>query len=1001
MIGLLSLGWLVAWAPWARADYNEWALRGSDSLNSGRYSDAIKWFEKVVYPGSTYENLLAVKFDLAWTYYLVGDYAKAIPHFRDLSGPRAPGEGVKQQSIFLLAECLTRNASALDEKNPERKKQIDEAIELHTKFQADYPKNVIVPQSLYGRAFAYYLLNQYDKAEPELQAIIGKFGNTPVGNDSRYLLASLYSTQGVNKYKENKKDECKIFMDKARAIFEQLSKGNANLAMANESLFSLADTFFNAGMYPDAIRTYRDVRTKADVIQDLKSRMEPLQKKLGEELARQQDTAVTKSELSKVRSQLAGVMESPDLMIAAYFKIAEAYTNMKQYDLARIVYRHLVNFAPDTQKQQAHFALVAACIKEANAAAAAQEFEEFQAAFGADLPIAENAAVAIGQIYMQNGDPEAAIKFFTKSVAEYPAGKMVEDALYMKFSSEYILKKFEDCKASATSYIGKFSKGKYIPNALYFLALSLNELKASEEALKVIDALVEKYPQKTAFFDSLDEAYFQKGAILMAITNRTADAIKVYEAFPQKFPDSKLKPQAMYQIGLAYNTAGQPEKARDMMLAIGKQFPGSDVAPYGLYQLAISYYDKQDFGAMAQSLGQLLQAYPTNAIAADAWFWLGWIGNKKGAFDEAIGCLRKSLSIAPESTRAPDSWLTIGQAYADKAGKMGAPSLLPEDKRAVYRGTLLESSKAFEDLLVHCPNANPVFEGIAGMAQNMATLLKGKQMTAEEIERTFTESMDRQKDANVKAQICFAFGMFQVKVREKAKALPLFKKAFTINPDVRLSPAMLIDYAEALKEASAMDDAEAIYNKIIAEYAADETALAPALFGLGDLRFRKNDAEGAKEFFEKVLKDFPWFEQGKQGRVKLAQILEKNKQYADAEKLYMEVWKQEKSNDARAGAMLGSARCQIALALAGQGDKAALLKKAEETTEKVAVLFESNLEFSAEALCIQARISEWLGDVSKAKELYYRVTTEMKNSSFAKSAAEGLQKLGGHTPLAK
>ncbi len=141
------------------------AAAGEDAAKAGRYPEAIRLYEKIVAEGKTYENIMFIKFELGWAYYLVGSFDKAIP-LLDLSGVRAPSEGMKQQSIFLMAECHARLADSQPEGSAERKKSIEESLKLHTQFQKDYPKSPFIPQSLYGRAFAYYLTDSWIRRKP-------------------------------------------------------------------------------------------------------------------------------------------------------------------------------------------------------------------------------------------------------------------------------------------------------------------------------------------------------------------------------------------------------------------------------------------------------------------------------------------------------------------------------------------------------------------------------------------------------------------------------------------------------------------------------------------------------------------------------------------------------------------------------------------------------------------------------------------------------------------
>jgi len=301
-----------------------------------------------------------------------------------------------------------------------------------------------------------------------------------------------------------------------------------------------------------------------------------------------------------------------------------------------------------------------------------------------------------------------------------------------------------------------------------------------------------------------------------------------------------------------------------------------------------------------------------------------------------------------------------------------------------------------------------VLETAPCIAEDIYNLVRYKQMTEQEAVDYFNKAVANHEDEpDVKANLLFSFGSYLMKNNEEENALVSFKKALAVNPKVRLSPIMLSEYAEALAEVNKLQEAEAVYRKILDDYANDPRALAPAWFGIADIKYREKKFDAAKELFEKVLKEYDWYEQGKQGRVMLAKILEQNKKYDEAEKMFEEVWKQEKG-EARLGAMLGVARCQLKQAKnAKKTGKTTGWKEnisvADQNLTKIIVLFEAYPQYVAEALWLKGNAYELTGSKQEARETYTRLVmeNEYKNTSWAKLAKERLKKLGGIAAVTK
>ena len=1001
LAGMVFL-WLAGFAP-ALERLDEMATIGEEHMRSGKYTEAIKVYEKIV-ENPTYENILSVRFDLAWAYYLTGAFEKAIPLFTDLSSVRAPSAAIKAQSLFLLADCYARLAATQDNKNTNRKKNIRKALELHTEFQTQNPKSLNFPQSLYGRGYAYFLNSQYTEAEADLKNLMRLYPNSSAAQDANYLLASVYSQQGLDNMKAGRKDDAKRFMEKARDIFGQLTKTEGNPVTANDSMFALAETWFSAGLFNEAIRSFREVRAKNEVLQILKSQIDKAQTQLGAQTGRQEDTTFVKAELDRLKAQWSDVSEGPDLVIASYLRIAQAYFEMGAYDVCRVICRHLIVFTADERKQQANYLLINTYLKEEEPDSAAREMEGFQQTFGADAPMADTVSLAIGQLYMRQGTEAGvanALAQFTKSVDEYPAGSALEDALHLKFTAEYVLNQYKEANQTIETYLTKFPKGNAVPTALYYKAMCLVALNQPDEALKTIDQVIQQFPKKTETFDAVDEVFYQKGAMLVQ-AKKPQEAIPHLETFLERFEDSKYRPEAMYQLGVALNAAGQTDKAKAVLEGIARQYADNKIVPIALYQIAVIYYEKKDWAHMAEALETLIQICPQSEQVTDGFFWLGFIARQDGRYEDAIDYYTRCVESNPAYSQAPDCLLAIALSYKDAADKMGQPLVLSEEKRALFRATLYNAAYAFEDLLANYPDSDQAQEAIPGMANAIFDLVRYKQITEDTGGQFFVKASARHKDhAALTAQLSFGSGNFLMLNKQTDKALKAFKQAFAAKTDARLSPTLLASYAEALKEANVPAEAETIYNKIIADFPDDPRALAPAWYGLADIKFRQNDFAAAKPAFEKVLKDFPWFEPGKQGKVKLAQIFEKNKDYAQAEAMFTDVWKQEKG-EARIGAMLGVARCQ--LAQVQSADKPAnwkeLIRVCSENLTKIIVLYEAFPDYCSEAYYLQGQACELIGDTAKAKEMYYKITMDYKNYPAAKPAAERLQALGGYTPPA-
>ncbi|MBI3985290.1 MAG: tetratricopeptide repeat protein [Lentisphaerae bacterium] len=1070
------------------ATFDELAQQGEEAMKNNNLKRAIECFEKIVTEGKSYEHVMSIKFDLAWAYYLAERYKEASPLFEELSGNRAPDEDMKQQALLFWAESTGRHAAGLD--GGEREKLLKKAVELHTRFQKDFPKNPNIPESYYGRAYAYHLLGDQDNAAKDLLTEIQQYPNAITVKDAQYLLASVYARMGKNKIKAGDRPGAQKHLDDARKLFAELAKGEVNLAIANDAAFSMAETWYSVELYPEAIRYYREVRSRDDVLKSLRREKEKIQVQLSRAAAQgaagNLDVKPFKKQLDRIDAQLGRVRETTDLMISGYFRIAECFYHARMLEETRLVCRHLANFTKGEQQQQALYFLISMYIEEKRPADAQRELEAFQALFGRQIPIAKDAALYIGKLYTEQNQFALALDLFSQSIDDFPDNPRVEDAWYMKLSSAYTLTRYDDVSETADLYLKKLPKGKYAANARYLKAMAAAMTGNWDEGLSVIGALIKDFPKGTEEFKDIEGAWYQniwmlnqKLSALIAnqappidkavsafgvnaakllqdkkiratfeapapnnlpalkekvdllqrqvkdlkakklkVAGELADeadiitaqadalfketddlcgrAVELGKKFLEQHKGGKLGPQMALQTAAALTTAGKAEESRAVLQSIAKDFPDSDVAPLALYQIAIDFFRKQDYAAMAPSLENLVQAFPKHYLVSDAKYWLGFIALQNSRFDDAVKFFTESRTLSPTNQLAPECFLLTAQTLKAKADAMGLPTVLPAEKKEIYKATLLDMASIYEQLLVKHPSSGQALKAVSGMADALYPLVKYQMLSDPEAADWFAKAQGRAPDnAVLKAQLQFSYGSLLMKSNEKNKALAAFKEALKTAPNARQDYSILGDYAEALKEANALDDAEAIYGKIQADYADEVRALAPALLGLADIKFLKNDFEAAGELYNKVLNDYDWYEDGKRGRVKLAAIYENKKEYKKALEMFTAVWNTERLPAAKLGAMLGVARCQLAQA----GGNKDTLKKVLDIAEKIIVLYEAYPESVAEALWLKGQALEAMGDSGKAvTDAYEPLTAKFKNYKWAKPAEERIKKLPKPVP---
>ncbi len=998
------------------ATSDELAQMGQEASKQGRYAEAAKHFAKIVDSGASYEQLWSVKFELGWAYYMISEYEKALPLFTDLSSVRSPSEDIRQQSLFLLAECHSRWANNILDDEKKRKEVIKKAIDLNTDFQTKFPKHPNIPESIYSRAFAYFLDEQYEKASADLVTIRNSYPASGVMTEAQYLLAMVYSRKAKDKIKAGKKEDAKADIEMARSLFKDLTvKSDTSADSANNASFSMAETWYEMGEYRLAIPFYRSVRSKKDIMNDLAAKRENARIAVSIAMSKGQDASRARMALGKLEDQYARVKGGPDMMLAAYQRIMECFTNLKRHEEARILATHLAKFSGGDMKMSAMYVNLTSLIENRNADAAADALQEFQNAFGADNPMIAQMPVVIAQIYLQGKEYQKALTMLQIMLDNFPDHELAEDAHYLNFSAEYLLQNFESCRKNAGIYVEKYPKGKYLANALYFKALAWAAVPEDAEeavvtnafanALQAINELFEKCPKPTEQFQAMDEAAYQKGWILNK-ARRFEEAAKHFSVFAETYKTSKLVPYALFEQSKAFKELGRDAEAIGALRKFARQYPENDMAPAALYEIVVMFYQKSDFESMRQACEDLILAFPKDALATDSFFWIGWINQNNQALEEAEAYFLHCFENDMTGVRAPEALLNAAICMERRAGQMGNVSVLPSYKQAEFMNLNMDAAATYEMLMAHYPDSVQALQSVGGIAEPVWQLVRYQLWDEAKAAAYFAQAKARFKgNLEVQAQIQFAYGSFLMKNNLKDKALEAFKQSLAIAPNVRLYYKALTDYADTLRDADQFDEAEKIYSKVIADFADKPEALAPACYGMAELKFQQNNDAAARDLFNKVLTDFAWYEPGKKGKVRLAAIEEKSGNFELAEKLYTEVGLKE-SGEVRVAAALGVSRCQLAMA-AKKTKSDPLFKEligvADTNITKIIVLYEAYPEYVSEAKWLKARAYEMVGDKQSAANTYDSLKKEYGSQKWGKQAEAQLQRLlkEGVAPIQK
>ena len=742
---------------------------------------------------------------------------------------------------------------------------------------------------------SYFNLEKYDKAIPYLQAYRGKKGRW--NNTDYYQLGyAYYKTADYDKAIEN---------------FNKIISGNN--AIAQNAYYHLADAYLVKGEKTKALNAFKKVS------------------EMGFDKKMQEDAFYNYAKLG--------------------YEIGNPFENSSQ-----VILHYLKKYPNTLYKQELEDLLVNSYLTSNNYEEALKILEKNKQT---DLEAYQKAAYYRGLELMNEGKYEVAKQLFDKVLNTGFDPKYRQMSKFWKAEANYRLHNFDAAKTgfedfAATNDYNFTKEGKMVH---YNLGYTYFKLKDYESAAREFDKFIQTNPDKKLLKDSYlrlgdsrfaskkywpamdaynkakdmqgadaDYAHFQK-AISYGFLGKNNKKIDELNLFVQKFPKSKLVPDALYQLGSTYLVIGNESKALSTFERLLSQYSQSKYVPVVLLKQGLIFYNKGKNDLALNKFKQVVDKFPSTPMAHQAVENIKNIYIENGQADTYARWAKKYPWINVSNTELDDAvFATAQEKYYEQAADAISelekylqqyPNGLHNLKAHYYLAHLYKKKNQKNKAVLH-------YEFIAGHSQNDYTLealreladfqLKNNrwQKAVPYLERL--ETLSNSPDDLIFAQSNLMKVYYQNKQQDSAieyaeKVLKNNKSNQQMKHDaeVILARASLENgdetkaryyYDKLSKEASGKIAAEALYyvaffqnkdkqydqsnktiGKLTKKYAGYKYWAAKALVLMARNTYAKGDAFNATYILESVIKNF--------------------KQYPDIVQEAQDLLKQIKANEAK------------------------------------------------------------------------------------------------------
>lgn len=480
--------------------------------------------------------------------------------------------------------------------------------------------------------------------------------------------------------------------------------------------------------------------------------------------------------------------------------------------------------------------------------------------------IVPKAYFALGE-HLKKKDIKAAIAAYQKIIKMYPQSRQAPQA-YLRIGDIYLQEKhYSEAIIYYTSLLQKYPQSEEEDRALFNLSrcyLSRNDI---DKALPLLSLLVESFPES----DLREKALFLIGESLEK-KKEYEKAIQIFQEIQRMYPDSPTLTvrarERIAQICLIQKDLDGAIRAYESIL---KDFPYVRNAEEIYLKLAQTYQDKGDYENAVLTLEEFADYFPTSENIFSVYMTLSECLFKQNLYLEGIKALQKAIGTPfIKEDRIRKAYHLLGEGYLrlglwDKAKEalfQALPSSYNEERLSIElkiadcylkKGDIASARKFLLELLSELSKYSPS----SGDCERIGDILcaVGEEKKALKIYERINE-----KKLKIAQRISILYKMANIKesLGDVSSAIKTYKKIIGLKDSSsrKIRENSLFHLADLYYSLGKYRQASSFYQEALKEAKSDEK-VSWGLYQIGNCYRRLKDRQKAKQFYQRLNKDFP------------------------------------------------------------------------------------------------------------------------------------------------
>jgi TolA-binding protein len=512
--------------------------------------------------------------------YIKGSALLALKRYSDASATLSP-IGAQQDYPDLASSALVRLAWA------HRNLRNDAAFLKDVKAITDrYPKSSDLPLARFLEGAYYFEDGKWEDASTHFeQAVMSQ----PYSVISEAALAMF----GISGTRARRLDQLVTVSNSALKLFEK-NYNSENGYWRGQAYYFLGRAYYDLKRYKDAIPMLEKVALQySDHPLAADAQLALSWSYLNDGQAQKaRDKATSLAGNAKIRKEIS---------INAEFLLAATRFNSKEYDKSILGFTDFIKKHPsDRLAPNAMYLTGLSYFQKKVFGSAITEWNKLISAHPSH-PLAQDAYLHVGDLYTRAGEDAKAASFYADFRKKWPNSNLAETAFWQELQCYFNAKDDEKAIVTYPVYLNKFPNSDNAADGRKQLEMIYYRRGADGDPKK-LEEFLSKYPD-SPFAPS---ARYKLGDMALEQKAWTRATLEMGQ-FLRDYPKDKLYVDALYGLGMAYESLNEPDKAAVQYKNLMEQFAAQPNAVDAAFRLGALQFKQEHFREAIEAFQFALQ----------------------------------------------------------------------------------------------------------------------------------------------------------------------------------------------------------------------------------------------------------------------------------------------------------------------------------------------------------------------------------------------------------